>query len=187
MAAEKTESILKAALELIIERGLERTPMSMIADRAEVGMGTVYRYFRNKEDIINGIYVKLKEEEAEMVFVNNGIHRDVKETFFDFYGRMIDYFLSNPLKFNFISQYAFSPIIKESTQKTAMSRFHHFDTLYQNGLAQHLFKDIKAEHLTFFIFSAIAYWIKAAKEVGIVIDDKYRTVLVQMAWDAIKK
>lgn len=183
----KTERILNAALALIIERGLERTPMSMIADRAEVGMGTVYKYFVNKEDIINGIYVKIKEEEAETVFVNNSNLTDVKGIFEDYYGRMIDYFLKNPLKFDFISQYAFSPIIRAETQQTAMSRFHHFDTLYQKGLDGNLFKDIKAEHLTFFVFSAIAYWIKAAKEVGITINKKYKSILLEMAWDAVKK
>lgn len=184
---DKRERILNAALELIIERGLERTPMSKISDRAEVGVGTVYKYFKNKEDIINGIYVKIKEEEAELVFVNNGFNSDVQETFMDYYGRMIDYFLGNPLKFNFISQYAFSPIIKVETQKKAMSRFYHFDELYKKGLQENLFKEIKAEHSTFFIFSAIAYWIKAANELGIKIDQPYKEVLLQMAWDAIKK
>src|SRR5690606_36987977 len=104
-----------------------------------------------------------------------------------YYGRMIDYFLGNPLKFNFISQYAFSPIIKVETQKKAMSRFYHFDELYKKGLQENLFKEIKAEHSTFFIFSAIAYWIKAANELGIKIDQPYKEVLLQMAWDAIKK
>jgi len=184
---DKTEKILSAALQLIIERGLERTPMSMIADRAEVGMGTVYKYFKNKEDIINGIYVKLKEEEAETIFVNNSNLTDVKGTFDDYYERMIDYFLNNPLKFDFISQYAFSPIIKDKTQEVAMSRFYHFDRLYQKGLEENMFKDIKAEHLTFFVFSAIAFWIKSTKEVGIIIDKKYKSILLQMAWDAIRK
>ncbi|MFL0353725.1 TetR/AcrR family transcriptional regulator [Xanthomarina sp. GH4-25] len=183
----KTEQILNAALQLIIEKGLERTPMSKIAERANVGMGTVYRYFKDKEDIINGIYIKIKVEEAELVFVNNGHNPDIKETFMDYYGRMIDYFTTNPLKFNFISQYAFSPIIKIDTQKKAMAQFYHFDELYKKGLKENLFKDIKAEHMTFFVFSAIAYWIKAAYELNITIDQKYKQVLLQMAWDAVKQ
>lgn len=183
---DKTERITNAALTLIIQRGLERTPMSMIADKAEVGIGTVYKYFRNKEDIINSIYIKLKEEEAELIFVNNSNQKDVQSTFLDYYGRMIDYFLDNPLKFDFISQYAFSPIINDETQRKAMSRFHHFDTLYQKGLDENLLKDIQAEHITFFVFSAIAYWLKAAKEVGIQMNVKYKSLLLEMAWDAVK-
>jgi len=182
----KSDKILNASLELIIERGLERTPMSMIAERAEVGMGTVYRYFDNKEDIINGIYVKIKVEEAEKVFVNHKLNLDVKERFEDYYGRLIDYFLDNPLKFNFISQYAFSPIIKAETQKKAMAKFHHFDTLYRIGLKQNIFKKIEAEHLTYFVFSAIAYWIKVAFQLNIDINENYKSLLLNMAWDAAK-
>lgn len=183
----KTERILNAALALIVERGLERTPMSMIAERAEVGMGTVYKYFANKEAIINSIYVKIKEEEATTVFVNHKVQQSVHLTFLDYYGRMIDYFLSNPLRFDFISRYAFSPIIKHDTQVTAMAQFYHFDDLYKRGLDEGLFKTIKAEHITFFVFSAIAYWMKAAGELKIKIDDSYKETLLNMAWDSIKK
>lgn len=41
MKTDKTEKILNATLTLFIERGLERTPMAKIADRAKVGMGTI--------------------------------------------------------------------------------------------------------------------------------------------------
>ncbi|WP_417443400.1 TetR/AcrR family transcriptional regulator [Joostella sp.] len=184
---DKPTRILNAALNVIIEEGLERTPISKIADKAEVGIGTIYKYFKNKDDIINGIYVRIKEEEAEMIFVNNGHNPSVKETFYDYYGRMIDYFLQHPMKFNFISQYAFSPIVNSDTQKKAMSRFHYFDALYEKGHAEGLFKEIEASHLTFFVFTSIAYWLKAAKEMKIIIDDKYKNVLLQMAWDSIKK
>lgn len=182
----KKEQILDAALAIIIERGLERTPMSLIAERAEVGIGTIYKYFENKEDIINGIYVKIKEEEAAFVFATQDDNVNLKEVFLSYYGRMIDYFLGNPLKFNFIAQYAFSPIIRSDIQKEAMSRFYRFDQLYNKGLEENLFKDIKAEHMTFFVFSAIAYWIKAANELRIEVDQKYKKTLLQMAWDAVK-
>ncbi|MBO0355590.1 TetR/AcrR family transcriptional regulator [Muricauda ruestringensis] len=184
---DKKNKIISAGLALIEERGLHRTPMSMIAERADVGMGTVYRYFENKEDIINAIYIRIKEEEAAIVFVNNSIHKDVESTFFDYYTRMVHYFVENPVRFNFISQYAFSPIINENTQKEAMSNFHHFDEMYQKGLDQGIFKDIKAEHLTFFVFSAIAGWLKSASELGIKVTKKYRETLVKMAWDSVLK
>lgn len=184
---DKSEKILLVALELIIERGLERTPMSMIADKAEVGMGTVYRYFKDKEDIINHIYIKIKEEEAALIFMNYADNRSVEKTFKDYYGRMIDYFLNNHLRFSFICQYAFSPIITKEVQEKAMAKFHHFDTMYKIGLKEQLFKKLPAAHMTYFIFSSIAFWLKAAGELKITVDKKYKAKLLQMAWDSIKK
>src|SRR6478609_4020444 len=45
----KTEAILKAALELFVERGFHGTPVPLIAERAGVGAGTIYRSFESKE------------------------------------------------------------------------------------------------------------------------------------------
>ena len=38
---DKRDNILHTTLHLIVERGLESTPMSLIASEAAVGMGTV--------------------------------------------------------------------------------------------------------------------------------------------------
>lgn len=52
---EKWMEILKAAVDLISERGFERTTVDEIAARANVGKGTIYLYFENKEKIFIAI------------------------------------------------------------------------------------------------------------------------------------
>ncbi|MHC5056647.1 MAG: TetR/AcrR family transcriptional regulator [Planctomycetota bacterium] len=49
--AAKRERILKAATELFAERDFHRVLMDEVAHRAEVGKGTLYRYFKTKEDL----------------------------------------------------------------------------------------------------------------------------------------
>ena len=44
--------IISAATSLFSTRGLDATTMDDIADAAEVSVGTVYFYFKNKEDLI---------------------------------------------------------------------------------------------------------------------------------------
>jgi len=52
---EKRTEILHAAVDLISERGFERTTVDEIASRANVGKGTIYLYFENKEKIFIAI------------------------------------------------------------------------------------------------------------------------------------
>lgn len=52
---EKRLEILKAAIDLFSERGFERTTVDEIASRANVGKGTIYLYFENKEKIFIAI------------------------------------------------------------------------------------------------------------------------------------
>jgi AcrR family transcriptional regulator len=40
-----------AAMKLLVDRGIQATPMSAIAKAAGTGMGTIYNYFATKEDL----------------------------------------------------------------------------------------------------------------------------------------
>jgi AcrR family transcriptional regulator len=47
----KRQAILEEAIRTFAELGFRRADVQIIADRAEVGKGTVYRYFRSKEEL----------------------------------------------------------------------------------------------------------------------------------------
>jgi AcrR family transcriptional regulator len=47
----KRQAILEEAIRAFAELGFRRADVQVIADRAGVGKGTVYRYFRSKEDL----------------------------------------------------------------------------------------------------------------------------------------
>ena len=47
----RKELIIDAAEELFIESGFEKTTMDNIAEKAEYTKPTLYKYFKNREDI----------------------------------------------------------------------------------------------------------------------------------------
>jgi TetR/AcrR family fatty acid metabolism transcriptional regulator len=49
---EKYQQILDAAVEVIAERGYFHSPVSAIAARAGVADGTIYLYFKSKDDVL---------------------------------------------------------------------------------------------------------------------------------------
>jgi TetR/AcrR family transcriptional regulator, fatty acid metabolism regulator protein len=50
--SEKYQRILDAAVEVIAERGYFKSPVSAIAKRAGVADGTVYLYFKSKDEVL---------------------------------------------------------------------------------------------------------------------------------------
>jgi AcrR family transcriptional regulator len=52
---KKLDSILDAAIGIFAEQGYRTTDVQVIADMAEVGKGTVYRYFGNKEALFQAV------------------------------------------------------------------------------------------------------------------------------------
>ncbi|MCZ7583293.1 MAG: TetR family transcriptional regulator [Deltaproteobacteria bacterium] len=58
---EKHERILKAAIKVFAKHGFHNSKISQIAKEAGVADGTIYLYFRNKDDIL----IRLFEEKME--------------------------------------------------------------------------------------------------------------------------
>ena len=51
-ASDKYKRILDAAIEVIAEKGFFHSRVSEIADRAGVAEGTIYLYFKNKDELL---------------------------------------------------------------------------------------------------------------------------------------
>ena len=70
-ATEKYRRILDAAVEVIAERGYFQSPVSAIAARAGVADGTVYLYFKNKDEVLR----------AAIDTTFNRFHEQIEERF----------------------------------------------------------------------------------------------------------
>jgi len=70
----KKEKLLMAAIKLITHRGVDKTTIDSIVNKADVGKGTFYRYFKDKKalifEIIKQFASKLKE--ALLMVLNKG-------------------------------------------------------------------------------------------------------------------
>jgi len=55
---QRRQAILDAAKELFLEKGYFLTTMEAIAEKAELGKGTIYLYFSNKDEL----YISVTEE-----------------------------------------------------------------------------------------------------------------------------
>jgi AcrR family transcriptional regulator len=55
------ETIIEAAMTLFAEQGFERVTVTAIAERAEVGRSTFFRYFADKQEVIFGDDAELRQ------------------------------------------------------------------------------------------------------------------------------
>ena len=66
-AEERRRDILDAALRLFATRGFNDTTVSDIAAEAGMGTGTVYLYFPSKEDVLQGLHERFRNENIASV------------------------------------------------------------------------------------------------------------------------
>jgi TetR/AcrR family transcriptional regulator len=56
------EEMLAAALDLFAQRGYHNTSMHDIADQAEFAIGTLYKFFQNKEDLYKALVLEQADQ-----------------------------------------------------------------------------------------------------------------------------
>ena len=59
-SSDKRDRIVQTSLDLIAERGFHGAPMALIAEKAGVGAGTIYRYFESKDVLIIALFQEIK-------------------------------------------------------------------------------------------------------------------------------
>jgi len=107
--SDKCCAIASAALKLIAEQGFHGTPISQIAKEAGVGVGSIYRYFADKDELIHAIHARLEERMHQAL--NEGLDNSLppRELFLALVKLLVRYFVKNPIEFNFLEQYFNSP------------------------------------------------------------------------------
>ena len=78
---QRRSKLLKAAEEVFIEHGYEKTTMKHVMDKAGVSRGGLYQYFDNKEDLfealIEGEQKEAIEESLQAMIEQQGSYWDV--------------------------------------------------------------------------------------------------------------
>lgn len=113
----KRRKILQTTLELISEHGFHGTPISSIAEHANVGAGTIYRYFKNKEELIAELYKALRRETVDAMQEGLSEQNSVKQGFRKIWDNLIRFYLGNSRKFLFLEQFSYSPFSSEFSKK----------------------------------------------------------------------
>ncbi|GMO63485.1 MAG: TetR/AcrR family transcriptional regulator [Treponemataceae bacterium] len=114
--SSKRDDLLDAALKLIAGQGFHAAPMSQIAEEANIGVGTIYRYFKNKDELINALYLEVRKRMAEAIGEGQGADAPVKAQFITSLQNLIGYLVDHPTEIQFTEQYENSPFITEATK-----------------------------------------------------------------------
>ncbi|MBY6016190.1 TetR/AcrR family transcriptional regulator [Halomonas denitrificans] len=57
----KKQQILQAAIELFATEGYEKTSISAICDHAKASKGAVFHHFKNKDELLRAVFVRMAE------------------------------------------------------------------------------------------------------------------------------
>ncbi|MDD4136577.1 MAG: TetR/AcrR family transcriptional regulator [Methanoregula sp.] len=131
---DKQEAILATALTLFTERGFFGTPTSMISKEAGVATGTLFFYFKTKEDLIDTLYRRVKSEAAQAMRQGLAKEKTPLAKLRRLGHNAVAWGIENPQKRKFMEQFAHSPFVSTSAQEEGMSHFLFMQDLVNDGI-----------------------------------------------------
>ncbi len=181
---DKKERIFQATLRLLTIHGFHGTTMSMIWKEAGVAAGTIYHYFQNKEELIEQIYTRCKQEMGEAMTskISDGEYQD---QFAAFCRALFYHFINKPDNFLFLEQYANSPHISQSMKENNKHFYELVIEFLDSGIEKGVFKPLPVQMITGLVYSSISACVKLHITGELTITKELLDKCILASWDAL--
>jgi AcrR family transcriptional regulator len=186
----KRELILQATLELVAGHGFHDAPCSLIAERAGVAAGTIYRYFENKDVLIITLYREL--EGKINTFLEQGYSMDIpyRERFLHLVSNLLQFFITNPKEFKYIEQFHNSPYGVAFRRDRLLGQQEDcgiYCELFKQGVEQQVIKDLPLVLLFDLAFGPIVSVARNHILGFIQLDATLIKRIAEACWDSMKR
>lgn len=183
----KKIAILQAALELLCEHGFHGTPISIIAQRAGVGAGTIYRYFENKEQLINELFTSIKKRVIKAMLSGYREEGSYKERFKHLWMNLINYCIAHPKEFQFVEQYRYAPFMSNVTREESFIILAPIMSFFIESKRAGEMKDLPLYTIVSLLYGPIVSLSKLHIDHNQTLTKDRIDQAAEACWDAVKK
>ncbi len=183
---EKHARILSASLRLFSERGFEATNIPMIAEQAGVGAGTIYRYFANKEDLVNGLYQHWKKKFADHVLDGWPDDAADREQFRHLFTRMCAFATAHADAFIFLETHNHRRYLNTASRLITNEFMFAIRSFVEEGIRQGTIRKAPADLLISLVYGAFVGLFKSVQSGEITLTKELLDMAEQCCWDAVK-
>jgi AcrR family transcriptional regulator len=110
---DKRKAILQAAIAVFAKRGFWSTSTAAISKAAGVAEGTLFTYFKTKDELVNELYRALKMELAEMLLAGFPGEAGIRGKLEHIWNHYVAWGMANPAKYKVLVQLRMSDKITE--------------------------------------------------------------------------
>jgi AcrR family transcriptional regulator len=152
---DKQAAILEAALKLFVEFGFHATPTSKIAKEAGVANGTLFHYYKTKDELILALYTDIKTRLAEHMYANVNQNDPLEQVFRTIFFNTLEWAQDHKEEFYFVQQFNLSTFLSLISQEEILKQAKPHLELIQHGIKNGVLKPLAPEFLYSLINSHI--------------------------------
>jgi AcrR family transcriptional regulator len=183
----KLEQIYDATLQLVAKEGLAGLTMNKIAQQAGIGTGTLYVYFKGKEELINALFLKIKHRTTQCYLRNYDENEPFKVGFRKIWTNIFQDKLNQHQCSVFTDQCYISPYLDEKTREAMDKMVTPFFTLMERGKKEHLVKEMDNMLLLSCVMGNINEFVHLIRAGKIEPTKENVDACFTISWDSIKQ
>ena len=159
--------------------------MATIAEEAEVGAGTIYRYFDGKEDLIHQLYAEARRQ-AHRSILSMGFDDDasVRERLYTLWRAVLLDYIDCPRLYRFILKYESSAYLQASGRAQTEDLEAPFQKIYRDGVEQGLFRSLPESIFASFFTGTATHLVQEHLNDDTTLDDLRIDQTFEMLWAA---
>jgi AcrR family transcriptional regulator len=184
-AEPKREAILAAALELFSEHTFEGCAVPLIAERAGVATGTIYRYFDGKEALVNAVYQRWKGRLAADLLAAASPDQTARQQFHAWWTGLARFATEHPVAFSFLELHHHEPYLDETSRRLAAEIDGAAVATVEQGQRDGVMRAGAAPLLVALVFGAFCGVVRARQTYGAVFGADPFADAEDAAWDLL--
>ena len=181
----KRVQLLNAANKLFAEKGYHGFSMKELAQTANVGAGTIYLYFKNKEDLVQSLHQTNLYTLAKYMFLGFDEQAPLYDQFSCIWKNFWRYSVENPDAILSKSQFDYLPtVVQVSEEILAKELFKKVGIMLHIGVEQGVFKPLSIDTLATLSIETCANLARKHILGFIEVDDDRLNDLVFACWNS---
>jgi len=183
---DKHQRILAAAARLIVRNGLQCS-MAAIAEEAGVATGSLYNYFKSKEELVLGVYSQVSAEMAEHLMVPPDPALSAGERVGHYIERYIDFIWEDAERAKLFDYLDNNPLITVDGAKTVFGPFvQHGIAMIEAAQADGIVRAGMPTMITSFLRGSIRNSLRRRRMTGAALVPEDRQLIADMCWAAVR-
>jgi AcrR family transcriptional regulator len=136
----KRNAILDAATRVFAERGLAAAPTLEISKQAGIAEGTLFTYFKTKDDLINALFREIKLEQADAIMSGFPRKKSVRTRLRHVWDGYVNWGMKNPEQRKVLSQLQVSGMLSRQSLEAGSAPYVEVNNTTRDAIEQHILR-----------------------------------------------
>ena len=183
---DKLRAISKATFALVEQTGLSGLTMAAIAREAGLATGTLYVYFKSKEELLTALYEEAKTATAAGLIQGDDPTAPFRSRFQRMWMNWLEHRLTHYAQMVFMEQYYNSPWFSEESRNLSARLFKDWADRIETAKAQQILKNVPTPMLINSLGGSVRETANMLRSGALARTDEHLAMAFGLCWDGIK-